>query len=134
MSSTTEARVIIGTGAILALTAVAVVATGVLLRKTAGTVVAGIAVFVLPAVLVVPYVSGSSTGSSPPLPLWLLRLSPAAGFSILESLARSSQVSYRYTLSNGYVPLAPGIGLAVLAAWALVLLVLAARLLNRRDA
>ena len=134
MSGTTEARVIIGTGAILALTAVAVVATGVLLRKTAGTVVASIAVFVLPAVLVVPYVSGSSTGSSPPMPLWLLRLSPAAGFSILESLARSSQVSYRYTLSNGYVPLAPGTGLAVLAAWALVLLVLAARLLNRRDA
>ena len=61
-------------------------------------------------------------------------LSPAAGFSILQSLPRYSQVSYPYTISNGYLPLAPGVGLTVLAAWALVLLVLAGRLINRRDA
>ncbi len=133
-SAITEARVIFGTGAILALIAVAVLATGAVLRKTAATVLVGIVVFVLPAVLVIPYVAGSSSGSSPPLPLWLLRLSPAAGFSILQSLPRSSQVSYPYTISNGYLPLSPGIGLAVTAAWALVLLLLAARLLSRRDA
>lgn len=133
-SAITEARVIFGTGALLALAAVAVLAIGVMLRKTAGTVVLGIVVFVLPAVLVVPYVSGSSGGSSPPLPLWLLRLSPAAGFSILQSLPRSAQVSFPYTISNGYLPLSPGVGLAVTAAWALVLLLLAARLLARRDA
>ncbi len=132
-SPITEARVIFGTGAIVALTAAAVLATGAMLRKTAGTVLVGIVVFVLPAVLVVPYVSGSSTGSSPPLPLWLLRLSPAAGFSILQSLPRSSQVSYPYTIGHGYLPLSPGVGLAVTAAWALGLLLPAARLLARRD-
>ena len=95
---------------------------------------AGIVVFVLPAVLVVPYVSGTSPGSNPALPLWLLRLSPAAGFSILGSLPQSAQVSYPYTIANGYPPLAPGAGLAVLAAWTLVLLMLAGRRLARRDA
>jgi hypothetical protein len=133
-SVATQTRVIAGTGAITALTAVAVLAIGVVLRRTASTVIAGIVVFVLPAILVVPYVSGASTGSNPPLPLWLLRLSPAAGFSILQSLPRPSQVTYPYTISNGYLPLAPGVGLAVLAAWVAVLLVLAVRLLNRRDA
>ena len=129
-----DARIVFGTGAILALSAAAILALGVLLRRTAGTVVAGIVVFVLPAMLVVPYVSGTSPGSNPALPLWLLRLSPAAGFSILGSLPRSAQVSYPYTIANGYPPLAPGAGLAVLAAWTLVLLVLAGRLLARRDA
>jgi hypothetical protein len=129
----TEARMIFGTGAIVAFMAVAVLATGAMLRRTAGTVLVGIVVFVLPAVLVVPYVSGTSTGSSPPFALWLLRLSPAAGFSILQSLPRSAQVSYPYTIGNGYLPLSPGVGLAVAAAWALVLVLLAARLLARRD-
>lgn len=134
ISAITQARVVIGTGAIVALIAIAVLATGAMLRRTAGTVVLGIVVFVLPAVMVVPYVSGSRTGSSPPLPLWLLRLSPAAGFSALQSLPRPSQVSFPYTISNGYLPLSPGVGLAVTAAWALLLLLLAARLLSRRDA
>jgi hypothetical protein len=133
-SAATEARVIVGTGAILGLTAVAVLAAGVVLRKTASTVVTGIVLFVLPAIVVVPYVSGASTGSNPSLPLWLLRLSPAAGFSMLQSLPRSSQVSYPYTISNGYLPLTPDVGLAVLATWALLLLMLAVRLLDRRDA
>ncbi len=133
-SVATDARIASGTGAILALSATAILAIGVLLRRTASTVVAGIVVFVLPAVLVVPYVSGTSAGSNPTLPLWLLRLSPAAGFSILGSLPRSAQVSYPYTIANGYPPLAPGAGLAVLAAWTLVLLMLAGRRLARRDA
>jgi hypothetical protein len=133
-SPATDVRVIVGTGAIVALTAVAVLATGAVLRRTAGTLVASIVVFVLPAALVVPYVAGASTGSNPPLPLWLLRLSPAAGLSILQSLPRSAQVSHPYTITNGYLPLGPGVGLAVLAAWTLVLLALAAGLLDRRDA
>lgn len=133
-SVATEARIIGGTGAIIALIAVAVLAVGVVVRRTGSTVVMGIVLFVLPAVVVVPYVSGTSPGSNPALPVWLLRLSPAAGLSILQSLPRSSQVSHPYTISNGYLPLAPGVGLAVLAGWALALLVLAVRLLNRRDA
>ncbi len=133
-STATEARIVVGTGAVLALSAAAVIAIGTLLRRTAGTVIAAIVLFVLPAVLVVPYVSGTSPGSNPALPLWLLRLSPAAGFSVLGSLPRSAQVSYPYTIANGYAPLAPGVGLAVLAAWTVVLLLAAGAVLARRDA
>jgi hypothetical protein len=134
LGALTEARAIVGVGAIVALTAVAVLALGAFLRKTAGTVIGGILVFVLPAVLVVPYVSGASgSGGDPSLPLWLLRLSPAAAYSILGSLPSSSQVSYPYTVGNGYFPLSPGVGLLVLAAWTVVLLTLAMRALSRRD-
>ncbi|MGH2857304.1 MAG: hypothetical protein ACRDMJ_07440 [Solirubrobacteraceae bacterium] len=134
MSAPADLRIAVGTGAILALSAVAILAIGALLRRTAATVVAGIVVLVLPAMLTVPYISGTRPGSDPALPLWLLRLSPAAGFSILGSLPRSAQVSYPYTIANGYAPLAPGAGLAVLAAWTLVLLLLAQRRLARSDA
>lgn len=135
LAAPTEARVIMGAGVILALTAVAVLALGALVRKTAGAVIGGIVLFVLPAVMVVPYVSGT-TGSSgnPSLALWLLRLSPAAGSSILGSLPSSSQVSYPYTVGNGYFPLSPAVGLIVLAAWTAMLLALAMRALTRRDA
>lgn len=135
LTALTEVRVILGAGVILALTAVAVLAIGVIVRKTAGAVIAGIVVFVLPAIFVVPYVSGESgSGGNPSLPLWLLRLSPAAGSSILGSLHSSSQVSYPYTIGNGYFPLSPGIGLIVLAGWTAALLALATRALSRRDA
>jgi hypothetical protein len=49
-------------------------------------------------------------------------------------MPRSAAVSYPYTLGNGYFPLSPGGGLAVLAAWALVLLLIARLQLRRRDA
>jgi hypothetical protein len=135
LGALTEVREIAGAGAILALSAVAVLSLGALLRRTAGAVVGGIVVFVLPAILVVPYVSGAAaSGGNPPLALWLLRLSPAAASSILGSLPRSSQVSYPYTIGNGYLPLSPGLGLIVLAAWAVALLALAMRALSGRDA
>ncbi len=50
----TQARMIVGTGAVLALSAIAVLATGAIVRTTAGTVITGIVVFVMPVVLAVP--------------------------------------------------------------------------------
>ncbi len=44
------------------------------------------------------------------------------------------QVSNLYTPSEGYFPLAPWAGLAVLCGWAAVALALAVWTLNRRDA
>ncbi|HWD68878.1 MAG TPA: hypothetical protein VG293_01715 [Solirubrobacteraceae bacterium] len=129
----TDARVILGVGVLLALSAVAALALGTIIRTTAGTVTTAIIVFVLPVVLAVPNVqAGSSSTAS-----WLeslLRIGPAAGLAMLGALPRSAVVSYRYTLGNGYFPLAPGLGLTVLAAWALVLTLVAAALLRRRDA
>jgi hypothetical protein len=132
-SVATQARIIVGCGALLALTAVAVLASGVIARSTAGTVIAGIIAFVLPVVLAVPAIQGGSA-TAPAWLEWLLRFSPAAGLGVLGALPRPAAVSYRYSLGNGYFPLSPGLGLAVLAAWTLGLLLIAARLLGSRDA
>jgi ABC-type transport system involved in multi-copper enzyme maturation permease subunit len=89
-------------------------------------VTGGIVLFVL------PYIIGSfiSRGADQ----WLFRLTPAAGFAILGTLPRSAHVSYPYTYGNGYYPLAPWAGLAVLCAYAAVALGLATFALKRRDA
>jgi ABC-type transport system involved in multi-copper enzyme maturation permease subunit len=63
-----------------------------------------------------------------------LRLTPAAAFAIQQSIPQYSQVSNLYTPSNGYYPLAPWAGFAVLCAWAALALGLAVFLLRRRDA
>lgn len=129
----TQLRMILGCGALLGLTAVAVLATGAVLRTTAATVSAGIIAFVLPVILAVPFVQGGS-GGTPSWAEWLLRASPSAGVAVFGALPRSATVSYPYTLGNGYFPLSPGGGLAVLAAWAFGLMLIASLLLRRRDA
>jgi ABC-type transport system involved in multi-copper enzyme maturation permease subunit len=130
-SAATLARVIAGTGALLAFSAVAVLALGVILRRSAGAVTVGILVFVLPYLLG-PGVLGP--GASGGAVTWLFRATPAAAFSVLGALPRSSLVEYPFTLANGYYPLPPLAGLAVLAAYAAAALALAALVLRRRDA
>jgi ABC-type transport system involved in multi-copper enzyme maturation permease subunit len=129
----TQARMIVGTGALLGLAAIGVLATGAIVRTSAGTVITGIVLFVMPVVLAVPFIQGGSA-NTPAYLEWLERISPGAGLAVLGAMPRSAAVSYPYTLGNGYFPLSPGAGLAVLAAWALVLLLLAVLLLCRRDA
>jgi hypothetical protein len=127
----TLARIIVGSGILLALTAIAVLALGTILRRSAGAVAASIVVFVLPSLLgpgiLGPGISGGAA-------TWLDRVTPAAGFSVLAALPRSALVSYPYTLQNGYYPLPPWAGLVVLSAYAAAGLALAAFLLRRRDA
>jgi ABC-type transport system involved in multi-copper enzyme maturation permease subunit len=127
----TLARIIVGTGALLAVTAVAVLALGTILRRSAGAVTAGIVVFVLPS-LIGPGILGP--GASGGVATWLYRVTPAAGFSVLAALPRSVLVNYPYTLGNGYYPLPPWAGLVVLCVYAVAALALAAFLLRRRDA
>ena len=73
----------------------------------------------------------------PVLPLgaadWLLRVTPAAGFAIQQSMPHA-QVTADYTPGNGYFPLPPWAGFAVLCAWAALAVTLAAVALRRRDA
>jgi ABC-2 family transporter protein len=124
-SALTGARIIAGSGALVALTAVAVLALATILRRSAGAVTAGIVVFVL------PYIVGSITSGAG---TWLFRLTPAAGFSVLGIFPRSALVSYPYTFGNGYYPLGPSAGLGVLCAYTAAALAIATHLLRRRDA
>lgn len=126
MSGMTEARVVIGLGAVVAVTAVLALAVAAITRRSTDAVVAVIVTTVLPYVLAMT-LSGS-------VGTWLLRLTPAAGFAVQQSLTRYHQVANSYTAVNGYYPLASWVGFAVLCAWTLLALVVARRLLRRRDA
>ncbi len=125
------ARVIVGCGLLVALTAVAVLGIGAILRRSAGAILVGVVVFVLPTFTGPGIIGPTSSGTAA---TWLYRVTPAAGFAMLGLLPRSGLVSYRYTISNGYYPLPPWAGLLVLCAYAAVALIAAGVVLRRRDA
>ena len=124
----TDLRVILGTGALVALAAVFALALGTALRRGAGAVAAAIVLIVLPYMLA--FASALPAGASQ----WLMRITPAAAFAVQQILPQYHQVSYLYTPSEGFYPLAPGVGLAVLCGYTLVALLVANRVLKTRDA
>lgn len=129
VSMLTAARVVAGTAALLAAAAVLALAAGALLRRSAAAVTAVIVVIVLPYLLTVV---------APVLPAgpadWVLRITPAAAFSIQQVIPSYAQVTNVYTPAQGFFPLAPWAGLAVLCGWAALALGLAAVRLRRQDA
>lgn len=128
VTALTQLRVVVGTAALVAAAAVLALAVGALFRRSAAAVVTAIAAVVLPHIL--------ATTSVLPLGVsqWLLRLTPAAGFAIQQSLRQYPQVIAEYTPQMGYYPLAPWAGLAVLCGYAALALGLAVFRLYRRDA
>jgi ABC-type transport system involved in multi-copper enzyme maturation permease subunit len=125
----TEVRVVAGTAALLAVAAVLALALGAVLRRSAATVTAVIAVIVLPYFFAVPLAVLPAGAAD-----WLLRVTPSAAFAIQQPYPAYSQVTFAYTPGNGYYPLAPWEGFAVLCAWTALALGLATYLLRRRDA
>jgi ABC-type transport system involved in multi-copper enzyme maturation permease subunit len=129
LTALTAVRIVGGTAALLAVAAVLALAVGTLLRRSAGAVTAVIAGIVL------PYLLGVLPGVLPPgAQEWLLRLTPAAAFAIQQDTPQYAQVLADYSPGNGYFPLGPWAGFAVLCAWAVLALVLATYALRRRDA
>jgi hypothetical protein len=129
VTALTEARVIVGSAATLAVCAVLAVAIGTVLRRGATAVAAVIALIAAPYVLTV---------TIPVLPLdtadWLMRVTPAAAFAVQQTVVQYPQVDDVYAPAYGYFPLAPWAGLLVLCAWAVIGLAVAHVALNRRDA
>ncbi len=129
MSALTEVRLVAGTAALLAVAAILALAAGTILRHSAGAITAVI------GLMVVTYFFSAALPVLPPSAAdWLLRVTPAAGFALQQYVPAYPQVSNAYTPHNGYFPLAPWAGFAVLCAWAALALWLAAYLLRRRDA
>jgi hypothetical protein len=83
--------------------------------------------------IVLPWILGTAQV----LPLgaseWLLRVTPAAGFAIQQSIPRYPQVTAAYT-PPAYLPLSPWTGFAVLCGYAAAAAGVALWLLRRRDA
>jgi len=124
----TELRVIVGSAALLAVGAVLALALGALLRRSGAAVAAVVAGVVMPYVLATTSVL--PTGAAQ----WLLRVTPAAGFAIQQSIPQYQQVIGDYAPAMGYYPLGPWVGFAVLCGYAALLLGLAVVRLRRRDA
>jgi hypothetical protein len=124
----TGLRVVVGSAALLSLMAVLAYGMGALLRR--GLIAVAVAV----ALTVLPYLLATASVLPVGAAQWVLRLTPAAGFAIQQTLPAYAQVDYPYAPSDGYFPLPPWAGLAVLAAWAAAVLGLAAARLRRGDA
>ncbi|GAA4261912.1 hypothetical protein GCM10022255_096500 [Dactylosporangium darangshiense] len=126
-TAATEARVVVGTAALLAGCAVLAVGLGTLLRRGVTAVTVSVVVVVLPYLLSVTV-----------LPLraadWLLSVSPAAAFAMQQSEPRYDQIDNIYSPADGYFPLGAWSGLAVLALWIAVVYAAAVTNLRRRDA
>ncbi|MFI0943021.1 ABC transporter permease subunit [Streptomyces sp. NPDC021020] len=128
LSAGTELRVILGTAGLFAVTGVLALAVGTLLRRSAGAVTAVVVAIVLPYILAV-------SGMLPAGPSrWLTRITPAAAFAVQQSAHQYAQVAADYTPGDGYFPLAPWAGFAVLCGYAAAAVALAAVALRRRDA
>ena len=127
----TEARMVVGTGALLAAAAVLALAIGTILRRSAPAVAIVIVVILVPYLLATgPQQDNGSTGVEE----WLLRVTPAAALSVQQAIPKFYQVIGIYRVVDGYYPLPPWAGLAVECAWAAAALALACYLLRRRDA
>jgi len=128
VTSLTELRVIVGIAAVLAVGAVLALGVATVLRRSAGAVATAIVAIVLPFILAVA--SALPAGAAQ----WLLRVTPAAAFAVQQTIPKYGQVAASYTPSNGYFPLAPWTGFAVLCGYAALALGWAFFLLGRRDA
>jgi ABC-type transport system involved in multi-copper enzyme maturation permease subunit len=123
----TELRAIAGTAALAAVAAVFALAVGTMVRRSATAVTIAIVTIVFPYFLAFTMAVPSTIGE------WLLRITPAAGFAVQQTVPRYPQVQAVYTPIGGFLPLAPWTGFAVLCGWAAVALAGAACLLRRRD-
>jgi len=124
----TEARLAAGTAGMLAVAAVLALALGTLLRRGAIAITVVIAAIILPFLVAVTNVLPAGAGN------WLMRLVPAAGFAVQQTIPNYPQVSNTCTVAQGCYPLAPWAGFAVLCVWAAAAFGLALWLLRRRDA
>jgi ABC-type transport system involved in multi-copper enzyme maturation permease subunit len=136
VSLLTEARMVAGTAALLAVAAVLALAIGTVVRRSASAVAIVIVVIVVPYLLAFSPLSGSQPQGSGPGGGggWELQITPAAALSVQQAVPQFHQLIAIYSLNAGYYPLAPWAGLAVECAWAAAALALAYYLLRRRDA
>lgn len=128
VSTFTEVRVVTGIAALLAAAAVFALALGALFRRSAAAVTVALAAIVLPHILATASVLPVGAAQ------WLLRLTPAAGFAVQQSLPEYAHVTANISPQAGYYPLPPWAGLAVLCGYAALALGLAVFQLRRRDA
>lgn len=126
VSALTELRLVVGVAALVAVAAVFALALGALLRRT------WVAILVAISAVVAPYVLGVSPLLPDDVSSWLLRLTPAAGFAVQQTVREYPQVVGHYAPSAGYFPLPGWAGFAVLCGYTAAVLGLVVFRLRRR--
>jgi hypothetical protein len=112
----TGARVILGVAAVLALCAVLTYGLGAWLRRGWATILIGLSLVALPyTITAVPLLPDEVSE-------WLLRLTPAAGFAVQQTMVEFPQVTAHYAPSAGYFPLPGWAGLAVLCTYTVIVI------------
>jgi ABC-type transport system involved in multi-copper enzyme maturation permease subunit len=134
VSLLTEARMVAGTAALLAVAAVLALGIGTIVRRSAAAVALVILVVLVPRLLAFNPLPGSQPRGPGGGGGWPLQVTPAAALSVQQAVPTFHQLSAVYSLNAGYYPLATWAGLAVECAWAATALALAYYLLRRRDA
>jgi hypothetical protein len=115
----TELRVVVGVATLFAVVAVFALSLVVLLRR------AWAAALVAISAVAVPYLLAALPLLPDGVADWLLRVTPAAGFAVEQTIREYPQVLAHYAPSEGYFPLPWWAGLAVLCGYAAVTLALA---------
>jgi hypothetical protein len=119
VSAATGLRVVVGVAALVAVAAVFALAIGALVRRT------WVAILIVMLTVVVP----SLLAVLPLLPddvaRWLLRVTPAAGFAVQQTIREYPQVVAHYAPLSGYFPLAWWAGFTVLCGYTAVAVALA---------
>ena len=126
-STEAQLRMVVGTAALLAAAAVFALAIGTIVRRGAAAVAVVIVAIILPYILAVASVLPAGAAE------WLARVTPAAAFAVQQTVTAWPMVKASYTPTNGYYPLSPWLGLAVLCLYAAAAYAVAHRLLRRRD-
>ena len=119
ISALTGIRVVIGVAAALALAALLALGLGSLLRK------GWAAILVAVSGIALPYAVGALPLLPDSVARGLLRLTPAAGFAVQQTLVEYPQVVAHDAPSAGYFPLPWWAGFAVLCAYTLITLAVA---------
>ncbi|MDX8149441.1 hypothetical protein SK854_45475 [Lentzea sp. BCCO 10_0061] len=115
----TAVQVTVGVAAALALCAVLSYGLGVWLRRGWAAILIGL------ALVAVPYTATAVPLLPDDVAEWLLRLTPAAGFAVKQTVVEYPQVTAHYAPSAGYFPLPGWAGFALLCAYTALVLWLA---------
>ncbi len=122
----TGVRVVLGAAVALGLCAVFANGLGAWLRRRWLAIVVAVTLVAVPyALTALPLLPDSVAD-------WLLRLTPAAGFAVLQTAVEYPQVTAHYAPSSGYFPLPWWAGLTVLAAYALAVMAASGSVGRRR--
>ncbi|MET9251357.1 hypothetical protein [Nonomuraea sp. NPDC003709] len=112
----TGARVVTGLAVVLALCGIPAFGLGLRLRRGWTANLIGLSLIAL------PYTVATLPLLPDPVSEWLLRLTPAAGFAVQQTMTEYPQVTAHYAPSAGYFPLPWWAGLAVLGAYTVIVM------------